>query len=32
MFRRLKGNTAKRIFLWVNGAEQDKTLRTKGLV
>jgi 5-methylcytosine-specific restriction endonuclease McrA len=31
MFGRLKGNAAKRIFPWVNVADQDKTLRTKDL-
>jgi hypothetical protein len=31
MFGRLKGDAAKRIFPWVNAADQDKTLRTKDL-
>ena len=31
MFGRLKGDAAKRIFPWVNAADQDKTLCTKDL-
>lgn len=31
MFGRLKGDAAKRIFPWINAADQDKVLRTKDL-